>query len=274
MSRSSPQIDLPALRRKADWVWRETLRIHQCSPETRIASSLSCIEILVVLFYTGLLRYDSAAPNWSGRDRFIASKGHGALGLYPILADLGFFPITALGEVGQPGALLSAIPEPSIPGIETINGSLGHGIGVGCGMALGLRRRSSSARVMVLVGDGELHEGANWEALMLAAQHRLDNLMVIVDNNAISMLGPTDSIVSHRSLTAKLDAFGCSAVEVDGHDLAALVEAFQGQIQGYPHCIVAHTHKGRGVPGLEDAPLCHVTGISAARIDALLGDCS
>ncbi|MCB1822246.1 MAG: transketolase [Candidatus Competibacteraceae bacterium] len=268
---TSRSLDLPALRRKADWVWRETLRIHRRSPETRVASALSCIEILVALYYGGLLRYDPTLPRCPDRDRFIASKGHGAISLYPILADLGFFPTEALTQIGQPDALLSAIPEPAIPGFETINGSLGHGVGVGCGMALALRRNDPDRRVVVLVGDGELHEGANWEAFMLAAHYRLDNLTVIVDNNHISMLGPTDTIISHRSLTAKLEAFGWAVTQVDGHDLGALLTVLAAATPGQPRCIVADTHKGRGVPGLEDAPLSHVTSIPPAQIDALLG---
>ncbi|MCB1918825.1 MAG: transketolase [Candidatus Competibacteraceae bacterium] len=269
---TSLPLDLPALRQKADWVWRETLRIHRRSPETRVASALSCIEILVALYYGGFLRYDSKLPPWPDRDRFIASKGHGAISLYPILADLGFFPREALTQIGQPDALLSVIPEPAIPGVETINGALGHGVGVGCGMALALRRHDPARRVVVLVGDGELHEGANWEAFMLAAQHRLDNLTVIVDNNHISMLGPTDEIVSHRSLTVKLAAFGWAAHQVDGHDLEALLTVLAAATPGQPCCIVADTHKGRGVPGLEDAPLSHVMGIPPAQLDDLLGE--
>lgn len=139
-------------------------------------------------------------------------------------------------------------------------------------MALALQRRDPERRVVVLVGDGELHEGANWEAFMLAAQHRLDNLTVIVDNNRISMLGPTDEIVSHRSLTVKLEAFGWAAAQVDGHDLEALLTVLAAVTPGQPRCIVADTHKGRGVPGLEDAPLSHGMGIPPAQIDALLGE--
>ena len=207
------------LEHKARWVWEETLRIHRRSLETRVASSLSPIEIFVVLYYGGFLRQDPSNPRWPGRDRCIISKGHGSLCMYPILADLGFFPALELERVCQSGSFLGGIPDPVIPGYETVNGSLGHGAGVGSGMALALKRRGADQRVYVVTGDGELHEGSNWEAFMFAAQHRLDNLMVVVDNNQISMLGPTDDMVSHRDLKAKFEAFGWSASEVAGRPL-------------------------------------------------------
>jgi transketolase len=263
------------LERKARWGWEETLRIHRRSPETRVASSLSPVEIFVALYYGGFLRQDPSNPRWVGRDRCIISKGHGSLCMYPILADLGFFEMGELERVCQAGSFLGGIPDPVIPGYETVNGSLGHGIGVGSGMALGLKRRSMNQSVYVVTGDGELHEGSNWEAFMFAAQHRLDNLTVIVDNNRISMLGPTDEIVSHRDLEAKLVAFGWSALEVaDGHSVAAIGEALlacRTDGSGRPRAIIVHTHKGHLVPGLEDAPLSHVTGVRHDLIDELLG---
>lgn len=262
------------LNNKARWVWKETLKIHRRSQETRVASSLSPIEIFVALYYGGFLRQDSRNPRWEGRDRCIISKGHGSLCMYPILADLGFFSIDELERVCQEGSFLGGIPDPIIPGYETINGSLGHGAGVGAGMALGLKRRGKNQTVYVVTGDGELHEGSNWEAFMFAAQHGLDNLVVIVDNNQICMLGPTDEVVSHRNLKGKFEAFGWSAREVkDGHSVAdiskALIEC-QHDDSGKPKVIIANTRKGNRVPGLENAPLSHVTAIKPDLIDQLL----
>lgn len=262
------------LANKAQWVWEETLKIHQQSQETRVASSLSPIEILVVLYYGGFLHQRPADPRWQLRDRCIVSKGHGSLCLYPILADLGYFPSEALATVGRSGTFLGAIPDPMIPGYETINGSMGHGAGVAAGMALALKRRNQSQRVYVVTGDGELHEGANWEAFMFAAQHKLDNLTVIVDNNHISMLGATDDIVSLGDLQAKFEAFGWTAETVaDGHSVTAIRDALIGaasDVSGRPKAIIANTHKGHRVPELQDAPLSHVTAISPKRIDELL----
>ena len=249
------------LRDKAHWVWRETLGIHRRAPETRLASSLSSIEIFVALYYGGVLRYDASRPLIETRDRCIISKGHGSICMYPILADLGYFPIDELQRVCHTGGILGGIPDPVIPGYETVNGSLGHGLGVATGVALGLNRKGSDRSVFVVTGDGELHEGANWEAIMFASQHNLDNLNLIVDNNQISMLGYTDDIVSHGSLSSRLGAFGWDCREVDGHDVdlvTAELLKMKSIRDGKPKALIARTLKGRGVPGLENAPLSHI----------------
>lgn len=274
MQINNSTLSLRDLEQKAQWVWEETLKLHRRSPETRVASSLSPIEIFVVLYYGGFLHQKPSDPRWNERDRCIISKGHGSLCMYPILSDLGYFPREELERVGKAGSFLGGIPDPVIPGYETINGSLGHGAGVGSGMALALKRRGMSQKVYVVTGDGELHEGSNWEAFMFAAQHGLDNLTVIVDNNQISMLGPTDEIVSHRDLCGKFRAFGWIAEEVkDGHSVSALQAALANcrQVQsGRPKALVVNTRKGNRVPGLENAPLSHVTAIKSDLIDRLL----
>jgi transketolase len=261
------------LRDKAHWVWRETLGIHRRAPETRLASSLSSIEIFVALYYGGVLRYDASRPLIETRDRCIISKGHGSICMYPILADLGYFPIDELQRVCHTGGILGGIPDPVIPGYETVNGSLGHGLGVATGVALGLNRKGSDRSVFVVTGDGELHEGANWEAIMFASQHNLDNLNLIVDNNQISMLGYTDDIVSHGSLSSRLGAFGWDCREVDGHDVdlvTAELLKMKSIRDGKPKALIARTLKGRGVPGLENAPLSHIMNPKPELIDSLL----
>lgn len=263
------------LSKKAQWVWEETLKIHRRSPETRVASSLSPIEIFVVLYYGGFLKQNPSDPLWAGRDRCIISKGHGSLCMYPILADLGFYSMSELENVCQEGTFLGGIPDPVIPGYETVNGSLGHGAGVGSGMALALKRRGLEQQVYVLTGDGELHEGSNWEAFMFAAQHKLNNLTVIVDNNQICMLGPTDGIVSHRNLIEKFTAFGWNAVAVEnGHSVDAIYKTLTEMNLDKtekPKVVIVNTNKGNRVPGLENAPLSHVTAIKIELIDQLLG---
>jgi len=261
------------LREKAHWVWRETLAVHRRAPETRLASSLSSIEIFVALYYGGVLRFDPAQPLAEHRDRCVISKGHGSICMYPILADLGYFPMEELQRVCQTGSFLGGIPDPVIPGYETVNGSLGHGLGVATGMALGLKRKGSDRSVFVVSGDGELHEGANWEAIMFASQHGLDNLHLIVDDNRISMLGYTDDIVSHGSLSMRLSAFGWDCLEVDGHDVASVQAALlkmKANCTGKPKALIARTLKGHGVPGLENAPLSHIINPKPELIDSLL----
>lgn len=262
------------LKNKAEWVWRETLSIHRRAAETRIASSLSPIEIFVVLYYGGVLRFDPSQPLADSRDRCIISKGHGSICMYPILADLGFFGREELEKVCESGGFLGGIPDPVIPGYETVNGSLGHGLGVGSGVAIGLKRKGSDRSVFVICGDGELHEGAVWEATMFAAQHRLDNLNLIVDDNRVSMLGYTDDIISHGDLSQRYKAFGWECRQVDGHDVMAVRDALSAMKQeraGKPKVLIARTLKGRGVPGLENAPLSHVMNPKPEVLDNLLG---
>jgi transketolase len=261
------------LQEKSQWVWRQTLAIHRRAPETRLASSLSPIEIFVALYYGGIVVFDAVNPYAENRDRVIISKGHGSICMYPILADLGYFPFEELQWVCKTGSFLGGIPDPVIPGYETVNGSLGHGLGVGSGIALALKLKQNQQSVFVIVGDGELHEGANWEAIMFASQHRLDNLNLIVDDNGISMLGYTDDIVSHGSLYARLSSFGWECLEVDGHDIVAVQVALLKMkitYAGKPKALIAKTLKGRGVPGLENAPLSHIMNPKPELIDTLL----
>lgn len=261
------------LKEKADWVWRETLAIHRRAPETRLASSLSSIEIFVALYYGGVLQFNPQNPLDDARDRCVISKGHGSICMYPILADLGFFAMDELQRVCHTGGFLGGIPDPVIPGYETVNGSLGHGLGVATGMALGLKTKGANQNVFVVSGDGELHEGANWEAIMFATQHGLDNLHLIVDDNKISMLGYTDDIVSHDPLVDRLSAFGWECKIVDGHDVEAVLGSlskFKEKRAGKPKALIARTLKGRGVPGLENAPLSHIMNPKPELIDELL----
>ena len=261
------------LREKSHWVWRETLAIHRRAPETRLASSLSSVEIFVALYYGGVIRFNPLQPLAEDRDRCVISKGHGSICMYPILADLGFFPMEELQRVCQTGSFLGGIPDPVIPGYETVNGSLGHGLGVATGMALGLKRKGMRRSVFVVSGDGELHEGANWEAIMFASQHKLDNLNLVVDNNGISMLGYTDDIVSHGRMIERFSSFGWDCLDVDGHDVEAVQAALskmKGVEKNKPKALIARTLKGRGVPSLENAALSHIMNPKPELIDRLL----
>jgi transketolase len=266
-------MSLEILKEKAAWVARETLKIHKIAPGIRIASSLSCVEILTVLYYGGILRYDPRNIYAGDRDRFIISKAHGSVSFYPILADLGFFDPKYLGMVGKAGSILGDIPDCSIPGYETVNGSLGHGLGVACGMALSLKRRGGKEKVFVLSGDGELYEGSVWEAIMFAAHNNLDNLVLIIDNNKICMLDYCSNILNLAPLDEKFRVFGWEAHVVNGHDLQALQNALTSLKDGVrrgPAVLIADTVKGKGVPRLETDSLCHIKALKPDEIDALL----
>ncbi len=261
------------MKEKAKWVWRETLALHGRAPETRLASSLSAVEIFVVLFYSGLMKYDPKKPFTQDRDRLIISKGHGSISLYPILADVGFFESDELNKISQGDSFLGVIPDTLIPGYETINGSLGHGLGVACGVALALKTRMIDRRVFVVCGDGELNAGAMWEAIMFAAFHRLDNLFLIVDNNKMSMLGYQKDILGLEPLEDKFEAFRWKTQVTDGHDIEGLhrrIQKLLHQQDGRPTALIANTIKARGVPQLESDELCHIRSLTKEEIEKLL----
>lgn len=261
------------MKDKAAWVRRETLRIHKIAPGIRLASCLSCVEIFVVLYYGGVMRYKPGETLWDGRDRFIISKPHGAVSLYPILADVGYFDMAELAKVGKKGAILNDIPDGSIPGFETINGSLGHGLGLACGVALGLKKRNRKELVYVLSGDGELFEGSVWEAIMFAGHHRLDNLILIIDNNKICMLDYCKNILDLGSIEDKFRIFGWQTSTVDGHNLEGLRDGLSvliGNRDNRPRALIANTVKGKGVPRLEGDSLCHIKALKGEEIDSLI----
>ena len=261
------------LKEKALWVRQETLKIHRYAPETRLASSLSDIEIFVALYYGGILKFDPKNIHWEKRDRFIISKGHGAISLYPILADLGYFDKEELGRVCDKDSFLGGIPDPEIPGFETVNGSLGHGLGVACGISIALKRKNSNSKVFVLMGDGELFEGSVWEAIFFAAHHKLDNLTIIIDNNKISMLDYCKNIKDLGSLQDKFEGFNWNTKTVDGHDVEQLylaITSFQKHEKSQPNVLIANTIKGKGVPQLEKDALCHIKSLKENEVDEIL----
>ena len=261
------------LRNKSLWVRKETLKIHAHAPETRLASSLSAVEIFTTLYYGKIIRYNPKDINWPGRDRFIISKGHGAISFYPILADLGFFPKKELSRVCKEGTFLGGIPDSVIPGFETINGSLGHGLGVACGIALALKRKKKDESVFVLLGDGELYEGSVWEAIMFAAEHKLDNLIAILDSNKVCMLDYCKNIIDLEPLERKFEAFGWKARVIDGHNESRLYNAlvdFKKNRSGKPKVLIADTVKGKGVASLEKDPLSHIRNLNKEEIDKII----
>lgn len=263
------------LKEKSLWVRKETLNIHGIAPGTRLASSLSDVEIFVALYYGGILKFDPKNINWEGRDRFIISKGHGAVSLYPILADFNFFDKNELLKVSQKNSLLGDIPDNRIPGFETINGALGHGLGVACGVALALKRKKSDSKVFVLMGDGELYEGAVWEAAMFAGQHKLDNLILIVDSNKISMLDYCKNIIDLEPLEEKFSVFKWKTARVDGHNVGEVYNSLKNlkeEKNDSPKLLIADTIKGKGVPRLENDVLCHIKALKKEEINEIIKD--
>jgi len=238
---------------------RDALRMTSRGGSSHIGSILSIADILAIL-YGGVLRVDPANPAWQERDRFILSKGHAGAGVYAALAESGFFPVEQLDAHYRDGSFLSGhVSHKGVPGVELSTGSLGHGLSVGAGMAFGAMLDRKRHRIFVLLSDGECDEGSNWEAILFASHHELENLVAIVDYNKIQSLGAVAETLALEPFAAKWRAFGWAVQEIDGHDhqqLAAGLNALPLESRK-PTCIVAHTVKGKGVSFMEHSVLWH-----------------
>jgi len=226
---------------------------------SHIGSCLSLADILAVL-YGSVLRVDPALPDWPDRDRLIVSKGHAAAVTYAAVAEAGFMPLERLGEYARNGGqLYGHVTHAGVPGVEMSNGSLGHGLPVGTGMALAGKRDRRSWRVFVLMSDGECDEGSNWEAIMFAGHHKLDNLTIVIDYNKIQSLDFVAKTIGLEPFADKFTAFGWGVCEVDGHDVSALRRTLESvPIEpGKPSAVIAHTIKGKGVSWMENKVLWH-----------------
>lgn len=228
---------------------RETLRCIHSQGSGHVGGSLSIADVLAVL-YSNHMRVDPANRHKEGRDRLVLSKGHAGPALYATLALKGFFPMEWLDTLNVLGTRLPSHANINLtPGVDMTAGSLGQGLSCACGLALGEKIKKSDAYVYVICGDGELQEGQNWEAAMFAANKKLDNLIVFVDNNKMQIDGLTKDVMNVEDIEEKFKAFGFAATRVDGHDCAALDKAIclAKADAGVPHCIVMETVKGKGV---------------------------
>jgi len=234
--------------------------------------SLSSVEIITSLYFN-LLRHNPKDPHWLDRDRFILSKGHAAPLLYAVLAECGYFPVEELLTLRQLGSNLQGHCDCTVtPGVEMTAGSLGQGLSFAVGVALAGRLDSQAYKVYVLLGDGECDEGQVWEAAMAAAHHKLDNLIAIVDNNGLQIDGWNRDVMNLDPFNKKWQAFGWQVIEVDGHDLTQLLNAFNQakSVKGQPTVIIAHTVKGKGVSFMENNPDFHGKAPNAAEVQLAL----
>ncbi|MBC7112471.1 MAG: transketolase [Candidatus Methanomethyliales bacterium] len=217
-----------------------------------LGSSLSCLEIIATLYFLKM-RHTPYEPLWKDRDRFVLSKGHAALALYAVLAEMGYIQREELRTFKKLGSRLQGHPDLRVPGVEAPSGSLGQGLSIGVGMALGIRMNGSRSRVYVLMGDGECDEGQVWEAMMTAAHLKLSNLVLIIDRNGWQLDGRTEEVKKKVPLKAKIESFGWEVYTVNGHDVQKIVEVLDyAEHSEGPVAIIAYTKKGHGVPFIED----------------------
>lgn len=240
---------------------------------SHIGSALSSADILAVL-YGQIMAVDPARPNWSERDRFLLSKGHACVSVYAALAECGFFPVEELLNYGQDHSIMMNHISHKVPGVEFSTGSLGHGLPFGVGKALAAKRSGRAWRTFVLLSDGELGEGSNWEALMFAAHHRLDNLIAIVDYNKLQSFTTVEETLRVEPLADKVRAFGWAVCELNGHDHLELRAALEhGSLENdKPTFIIAHTTKGKGVSFMENAVLWHYKSPNDAELSQALAE--
>jgi len=249
-----------------------TISLAAGSTGAHLGGGLSMIEIMAVL-YLGVMHYDTHNPLWEERDRFILSKGHGVLAYYTALNQAGFISGNDLMSFKSNTTFLYGHPSMNLQkGIEFSSGSLGLGLSLGVGSALALNRKSNkTSRIFVLMGDGECNEGSVWEAAASASHFGLQNLVAIIDKNCLQYDGKTCGIMSMESMADKWASFGWSVLEVDGHDVAALYDAFSTR-SDMPLAVIAHTVKGKGVSFMENNPAWHHARLTQTQFEQAMAE--
>jgi len=268
-------VSFAVLEDRAKFIRTETVRLSRIAGAGHYSSTFSCAELLSVLYYDQM-RIEPAEPGWPERDRFVMSKGHAAIGLYPVLADLGYFDPSELDTYTRLGSNYGDHPDmKKVKGLDFSSGSLGHGLSIGVGMALAARMTARDYRTYVLLGDGELSEGQIWEAANSAGHFGLQNLIAIVDRNGLSIDGHTEEIMSVEPLGDRFAAFGWDVQRIDGHDLPSIRTAFDKLARGgrgKPQVIIADTVKGRGVERMEMSLDWHVGNLVGEDYDDVMAE--
>ncbi|MBI3948614.1 MAG: transketolase [Armatimonadetes bacterium] len=247
-------MELEKLQDKARLLRRHIIEMTSAAGSGHPSSSLSAVEVVVGLYFGGIIRHDPHRPWWPDRDRFILSKGHAAPVLYAALAEAGYFPASELETLRRNGSPLEGHPRMrEVPGVEASTGSLGQGLSIGVGHALAARLDGRGYHVYVMIGDGENDEGQVWEAALSAAKYHLANLTCIVDHNGYQQTGPVAEVMPLAPLAEKWRAFGWQAREIDGHALSQVLDALRAarDAHGQPMVILARTVKGKGVSFVE-----------------------
>jgi len=238
---------------KAKKLRKQLLKMLHEHKAGHIPSCYSMIDILTVLFFGNHIKYEFGSPNFKSRDKLIISKGHAAMALYPIFAEIGYFDEIELSRFTTKDGILGLYADFRVPGIEGISGSLGHGIGMAEGFILSDRIDAIQRNIFVVIGDGECYEGSIWESAMFAAHHKMHELKVILDKNELCILGRTNLLLSQGSLEEKWRSFGWHVISIDGHDYSEIENALL-ESKNYHHgpsIIIANTIKGKGISFME-----------------------
>ena len=263
------------LKRLANRLRIEIIKMIGAAGSGHPGGSLSEVELLAALYFR-VLRHNPKDAEWANRDRFILSKGHGCPALYAVLAEAGYIDYSVLSTLRKLGSPLQGHPDRRfLPALEANTGSLGQGISVGIGMALAARLDKKDWHTFVMVGDGEIQEGQNWEAAMFAAYHKLENLTLIVDCNHQQLDGFLKDILDPAPLVEKFEAFGWRTLEIDGHDFNQVIPALEtarAAKDGKPTCIVANTIKGKGVSFMENNPEWHGVAPKPEQVAAAVAE--
>ena len=247
------------LEKEANVIRRHVIKMVRAAGSGHPGGSLSSTDILAALYFK-VMNHRPDDPAWEDRDRFVLSKGHAAPAYYAALAESGYFPTEELLTLRKLGSRLQGHPSRNrLPGVEMSTGSLGQGLSISNGMALAAKLDRKSYRVYCLCGDGEMESGQVWEAAMLGAHYKLDNVTAFIDRNKLQIDGPTEKIMSIEPLPEKWHAFGWHVIEIDGHDMRQILDACDKakEIKGRPTMVIAHTVKGKGVSFMENALSFH-----------------
>jgi len=266
---------LPLLAEKAKLVRRQTVRLSRIAGAGHYTGTFSCAELFAALYYSQL-RFRPDEPGWAERDRFVLSKGHAAIGLYPVLADLGFFAAELLDNYTRLHSPFGDHPDMrKVPGADFSSGSLGHGLSVSLGMALAARVTGRAYRTYCMLGDGELAEGQVWSAAMAAGHFRASNLVAIIDRNQLSIDGNTESVMGVEPLDDKFAAFRWEVRRIDGHDHDQILDTLayvRERGDDRPFAVIADTVKGRGVQRMELDKDWHVGNLTGTDYDDVMAE--
>lgn len=264
---------METIRQIANDIRKTVYKIAHLAGGGHMGSALSMADIISVLYFDDVLKYDAKNPDWEDRDFFVLSKGHACYALYAALSKAGFFSEEELWKVGKPGSHFGGHPKIyEIPGVEASTGALGHGLSFGIGIAYANKVDGKDSHIYIILGDGECQEGSIWEGALSAPTLELDNLTVIVDYNKLQAMDCLENIVHMKPFVDKWRAFGWNVVEIDGHNYDEIKEALLIRTEKRPTVVIANTIKGKGVSFMENVPIWHYRMPNQGELKILFED--